>query len=106
MNACIGDQVEHAALTGYFVNTHLHARVHRADQHIDLVALHQFVGVFDGFGRLGFIVHLEPFDLTSTELATLFADRHANPVFDGHAKLGKSAGIGQHEAHADLAALG
>jgi hypothetical protein len=53
------------------LDAHLHARVHGADQHVDLVALHQAVGVLDALGRLGLVVDLEPLDVAATELAAL-----------------------------------
>ena len=43
--------------------------VHGADQHVDLVALHQLVGVLRRLGRLGFVVDREVLDLAAAELA-------------------------------------
>ena len=85
MDPGVGDQAEYAAVAGHFLNTHLHTRMHRADQHVHLVALDQFVGIFDAFGRLGFVVHLEVFDLAATELAALLIDGQTKSVFNGNA---------------------
>ncbi|MCY1527481.1 hypothetical protein D9M68_625490 [compost metagenome] len=101
----VGDQAEHAAVARHLVDAHLHARVHRAHQHVDLVALHQAVGVFDALGRVGLIVHLEELHFATTELAALFVQRHAEAVFDRHAELRKRTGVGQHEADTHLVGL-
>ena len=68
-----------------------------AHQHIDLVALHQLVGVFDAFGRVRLIIDFEKLDLAATQLAALLVERHAKTVFNCHAQLGKGAGVGQHQ---------
>ena len=106
MHASVRNQADHAAFAGHAVDAHLHARVHGADEHVDFVALHQFVGVFNGFGGIGLVVHFEPLDFAATQFAALFVDGHAHAVFDGHAQLGKGAGVGQHQADTDFAALG
>ena len=106
MYASVGDDAEHTAVAGHFVDAHLHARVHSANQHIDFVALHQDVGVFDAFGWVGLVVYLEPFDFTPAKFAAFFVDGHAHTVFNGHAQLSKGAGVGQHQAHTDFIALG
>jgi hypothetical protein len=105
MHAGVGDQAQHAGVAGDFLDAHLHAGVHGADQHVDLVALHQLLCVFNALGRLGLVVDLEVFDLAATELAALFVDRHAKAVFDRHAQLRKRAGVRQHEADAHLGGL-
>jgi hypothetical protein len=105
MHARIRDQVQHAAFARHALYAHLHAGVHGADQNVDLVTLHQPVGVLHALGRLRLVVHLEPLDLAATELAALFADRHAHAVLDGDAQLREGAGVGQHEADADLVGL-
>ena len=48
--------------------------MHGADQHIDLVALHQFVGVFNAFGWVRLVVYLEKFNLATPQLAALLID--------------------------------
>ena len=80
--------------------------MHGADDHVHLVALHQLGRVFHAFGRIGFVVDLEPFDFAAAQLAALFVDGQAKAVFDGHTQLGEGARVGQHEADADLGALG
>jgi hypothetical protein len=79
--------------------------VHRADQHVDLVALHQLVRILDTLGGLGLVVDLEPFDLPATQLAAFFVDGHVDAIFDGHAQLRIGAGVRQHQADPNLAAL-
>jgi hypothetical protein len=54
----------------------------------------------------GLVIDLEPLDFAATQLAALFVDGHAHTVFNGHTQLGKSAGVGEHQANADLATLG
>jgi hypothetical protein len=105
MDAGVGNQVEDAAVAGHFLDAHLDTGVHGADKHIDLVALDQAVGVFDALGRLGLVVHLEPLDLASAQLAAFFVDGHAHAVLDGHAQLGEGAGVRQHQSHTHLVAL-
>ena len=105
-DAGVRDDAQHAALARHLLDAHLHAGVHGADDHVHLVALDQPVGVFDALGRLGFVVDLEPFDLAAAQLAAFFVDRHAKAVLDGHAQLRVGAGVGQHQADADLAGLG
>ena len=90
----------------HLVDAHLHTGVNGADQHVDLVALHQAVGVLDALGRVGFVIDLEELDLAPAQLAALFIQGHAEAVFDGHAQLREVAGVGQHEAHAQLVGLG
>ena len=104
--ASVGDDAEHAAVTRDFLNAHLHAGVHGADDYIDLVALHQLVGVFNALGWLGFVIDLEPFDLAATELAAFFFNGKAKAVFNRHAQRSKGSCVGQHQAHTNLAALG
>ena len=104
-HAGVGNQVEHTRVARHLVDAHLHAGVHRADEHIHLVALHQLARVLHALAGLRLVVHLEPLDLASAELAALLVDGQAHTVFNGHAQLGKCAGVGQHEPHAHLAAL-
>ena len=84
MHTCIGDDVEHAGFTSDFVDAHLNARVNRANQDIDFVALHQFVGVFHPFGGLGLVIHLEKLNLTTPDFAACFLQGHAKAVVNGH----------------------
>ena len=79
--------------------------MHGADQHINLVALHQLVGVFDAFGRVRLVINFEKFDFTPTQLAALLVKRHAKTVFNRHAQLGKCAGVGQHQPDPYFAGL-
>ena len=104
--ASVRDEAQNARVTCDLVDAHLHARMHRAHQHVNLVALHQLGGVFDAFGRLRLIVHLEVFDLAPAQLAALLGNRQAETIFDRHTQLRKSAGIGQHEANTQFAGLG
>ena len=106
VDAGVGDDVQHTAVARDFLDAHLHTRVHGADQHVDLVALHQPVRVFHTLRRFGFVVHLEPFDVAAAQLAAFFVDGHAQAVLDGNAKLREGAGVRQHQAHADLGGLG
>jgi len=43
----LGIRLSTPGIARHLVDAHLHARVHRADNHVDFVALDQFVGVFD-----------------------------------------------------------
>ena len=82
------------------------ARVHGAQHHVYLVARDQAVDVVGGFRRLGFVVHLDEFDLSSREFSTGFLQREAKTVLDGDAQRRIGTGIGQHQAHLDLCSLG
>ena len=106
MHAGVGDQAEHARIARDLVNAHLHAGVNRAHQHIHFVALHQLAGVLNALGGLGLVIHLEVFNLAATQLATLLGNGHAKAVFNRHAQLRKRAGVGQHQADANLVGLG
>ena len=63
-----------------FDHRHHHAGMHGADQHVDLVALHELVGVVGGLGRLGLVVDGEALDLAPAELAAVFLDRQIEAV--------------------------
>ncbi|MNJ68575.1 hypothetical protein D3C77_648340 [compost metagenome] len=76
--------------------------MHRADQHVDLIALDQAIGVSSGLGGVGLVVHLEVFDLASAQLAALLGNIQLEAVFDGVAQRGVGAAIGQHETDFDL----
>ncbi len=76
--------------------------MHGADQHIDLIALDEAIGVLGGLGRIGFVIHLEVFDLASAELAALLGNVELEAVLDGVAQRGKRAAVGQHEADLEL----
>jgi len=106
MHPGVGDDVDDVGVANHTVNAHLNARVDRAHEHVDLVALDHALGVFHAFGRVGFVVELEPFDFTAGEFAALLVDGHAKRVVNADAELGKGAGVGQHETNADLVALG
>ncbi|MNS90633.1 hypothetical protein D3C72_1246900 [compost metagenome] len=78
--------------------------MHRADHHVDLVALDQLGGVFRRLGRIGFIVDLEVLDLAPAELAALLLHIHAEAILDGGAERRVGSRVRQHEADLDLAA--
>jgi hypothetical protein len=86
-------------------HAHHHAGVHSADDHIDLVALHQLVDVFRRLGGIGLVVHGDEFDFAPGEFAAALIDRQLEAVGDGHAKLGEGAGVGQHQADLELGLL-
>ncbi|MNT41064.1 hypothetical protein D3C72_1774140 [compost metagenome] len=52
MHARVGNQAEHPGIACHLLDPHLHTGVHRANQHIDFVALNQLAGVFDAFAGL------------------------------------------------------
>jgi hypothetical protein len=68
--------------------------VHRADHHVDLVALDQLGGVLRRLGRIGLVIDLEVFDLAAAQLAALLLHVHPEAVLDGHAEGGISAVYG------------
>ena len=70
----LGTMVSVPLSVHHLVDAHLHARMHRADQHVDLVALDQAVGVLRRVLGLGFIVELDDLDLAAAELAALLGD--------------------------------
>ncbi|MNV46224.1 hypothetical protein D3C71_1380480 [compost metagenome] len=102
VGARVGDDQRGVAVFRGLGQRHRHARVHRADQHVNLVALDQAVGVFSGLGGVGLVIHLEVFDLAPTQLAALFGNVQLEAVFDGVAQRGVGAAIGQHETDFDL----
>ena len=91
-----------ASVLGDLGHGHGNARVHAAYQHVDVVALDQFVDVVGGLGRIGLIVDLDELDLAASELATLFCNLQSKAVFDGDAECGIGAGVGQHQADFDF----
>ena len=105
MHASVGNQTQHATVTGHFLNAHLNTGMNRAHQDIDFVTLYQLVGVFNAFRWLGLVIHLEEFNFTATQFAALFVQRHAETVFNRHAQLRKRAGVGQHQADAQFPCL-
>ena len=86
------------------MDAHLHARVDGADQHVDLVALDEAVGVLRRVLGLGFVVELDELDLAAAELAALLRDQHLDGEVDVLAELGERARVGEHQA--DLQGLG
>ena len=48
--------------------------MHGADEHVNLVALDQLVGVLRRFCRFGFVVYGEVFQFPTAELAASFSD--------------------------------
>ncbi|MCY1248151.1 hypothetical protein D9M72_615480 [compost metagenome] len=68
------------------------------DQDVDLVALDEAVGVVRSLGGIGLVVDLEVFDVLAGQFAALLFDVKLEAVFDGFAKCGISAAIGQHKA--------
>jgi hypothetical protein len=77
--------------------------VHRADQHIDLVALPTWR--FNAFGRIRFIVRLRIFSNAPAQLAARSSMARRKPFFNGDAKkLAECAGVRQHESDPHLAA--
>src|SRR5262245_25637929 len=95
----IGYDGERAALRYHLVDSHLHARVNRADQDIDLVTLDQAVGVLRRDFRLGFIVELNDLQLAPAKLAALFGDQHLNGEGDVLPELGERARVGEHQPY-------
>ena len=80
--------------------------MHRADEHVDLVALYQLVGIFRCLCRLGFVVYGEVFQLASAELAAALAYSQFETVGDSGAQLGVGSRVGEHEPDADSLRLG
>ena len=76
--------------------------MHRANQHVDPVALHQLVGILRRFGWLRFVVDREILDLASGELAAALGYGELKAVGDGDAELRIGSRIRQHQADADL----
>ena len=105
IGASVGNNHQGVGVLGDFRHRHGHARVHGADQHIDVVALDQFVHVVGGFGRIGLVVDLHVLDLTATDLAALLGNKQAKTVFNRRAKRGVSAGIGQHQTDLEFAGV-
>ena len=105
VHTCVRNEGEHTRVTCHFLDAHLNARVNGANQHIDFVALDQFVGVFDAFRGIGLIVHFEPLNVTTAQFAALLIDGHADTVFNGHTQGGESARVGEHQADANFAGL-
>src|SRR5262245_54342694 len=95
----IGYDGEGAALRYHLVDSHLHARVNRADQDIDLVSLDQAVSVLRRDFRLGFVVELDDLQLASAKLAALFGDQHLNGEGDVLPELGERARVGEHQPY-------
>ena len=79
------------------------ARVHRADEDVDVVALDQLVDVVGRLRRLRLVVDLEVLDLAPAELAALLLDVELEAVLDRVAERGVGAAVGQHEADLDRA---
>ena len=77
VGAGVGHDQQRAAFLRRLGHRHRHARVHGADEHVDLVALDQLVDVVGGLGRVGLVVDLEVLDLAAAELAALFLRRAA-----------------------------
>ena len=105
MQTSVRDDGQHAGFARYFVYAHLHAGVDSAYDHIHFVTLHQFVGVFHAFGRLGLVVHFEIFNLATAEFVAFFFQSHAKTVVAGQSQLGEGAGVGKHHAYADFGVL-
>ncbi len=80
------------------MDAHLHAGVHRADQHVDLVALDEPVGVLGCVLGLGLVVELGEGDLAPPELAALLGDQNLDGGGDVLAQLGEGPRVGQHQA--------
>ncbi|XQU67757.1 hypothetical protein OJJOAM_000488 [Cupriavidus sp. H18C1] len=102
----VRDDQQRVAFLGHLDDAHLHARVHGADHHVDLVALDELVGVLGRLGRIRFIVDLEVLDLAPAQPAALLLHVHAEAVLDRRAERRVGAGVGQHEADLDLAGRG
>ena len=77
-------------------------RVHRADEHVDVVALDQLVDVVGGLGRVALVVDLDELDLAAAELAALLRHVAAEAVLDRRAERGEGAGGRQHQADLEL----
>ena len=92
-----------AALRAYMASHALDALIiPHDDEHLGeyLPAEAERLAWATGFtGSAGFAILL-------AEKAALFVDGQAKAVFDGHTQLGEGARVGQHEADADLGALG
>ena len=67
------------------------ARVHGADDDVDVVALDQLVDVVGGLGRVGLVVDLEVLDLAAAELAALLLNVQPEAVLDRGAERGVGA---------------
>ena len=80
--------------------------MHRADEHVDFVALHELVGILRRLGRLSFVVHGEVFELAPAELAAALVYRELETVGNRRAELRVGPGVRQHQTDADLARLG
>ena len=78
--------------------------MHGADQHVDLVALDQAVGVLRRVLGLGLVVELDELDLAPAELAALLREQHFDGEGDVLAELGERARVGEHQP--DLQGLG
>src|SRR3954447_3994377 len=79
--------------------------MHRADEHVDLVARDEPVGVVGCLGRLRLIIDLEKFHFPAAELATRLLQRKLQSVFDRDAKLGVRTRIRQHQTETQLRGL-
>ena len=101
----LGMIIERIIFFGDFYHAHLHAAMNGADQHVDLVTLHQLVGILRRFCRFGFVINRKIFQLTSAELVAALGDRKLEPVGDGDAELRIGAGIGKHHTDADFLRL-
>ena len=80
--------------------------MHRADEHVDFVALHELVGILGRLGRLGLVVYGEVFELAPAELAAALVYRELEAVGNRRAELRVGPGVRQHQTDAELARLG
>jgi hypothetical protein len=106
MHARIGNDAEHSGFARHLVYAHLHAGVDRANQHVNFVALNQFVGILHTFGRFRLIVNFEIFNVPATEFVAFFFQCHAKSVVTRQAKLRKRAGVRQHQPDTHFGVLG
>ena len=51
------------------------------------------------------VIYAGVFNVAATEFVAFFFQRHAKTVVAGQSQLGEGAGIGQHQADTDFAAL-
>ena len=79
--------------------------MHGTDEHVDIVALDQLVGIFGRFRGVGLVIDGVILDFTSPKLSSLFLHRELEAVGDRIAERSVGAAVRKHQAHLELSLL-
>ena len=96
--ARVGNNRQRTALGHDLVDAHLHSGMHRADQHIDLVAFDQAVCVLRSiFRNFAIVIELDELHFPAAELAAFFREEKFDREGDVLSKLGERTRVGEHQ---------